>query len=224
MTPLKEIGECLVIDGDDEYFFRPSLIAMSSIGEPGEIVSTFHALHSDAAKPLLRRAYDAYGAIPHWVIDHARRPEFTKPAIYAAMDVLTACCNRDASPLVGVLVPSKTKKRTFLYRPGKMPAADIIIFAHSLMTHGIIGKAQVRRLQRHEGGQTTSEFNAFEYISAARNHFGMSRSEAEQLTMTEFTMLLAAKYPDQKGFTRDEYDKVADDYFERKAKRLGKVA
>lgn len=36
-------------------------------------------------------------------------------------------------------------------------------------------------------------------------------------------MLLAAKYPYQKSFTRDEYDKVADGYFERKAKRLAKV-
>lgn len=197
---------------------------MSSIGEPGEIVSTFHALHSDETTPLLRRAFDAYGAIPNWVIEHAKRPEFTKPALYAAIDVLSACCNRDASPLVGVLVPSRTKKRTFLYRPGKMPTADIIIFAHSLMTHGIIGKAKVRKLQRNESSQTTSEFNAFEYISAARNHFGMSRGEAEQLTLTEFTMLLAAKYPDQKGFTREEYDQVADDYFERKAKRLNKAA
>lgn len=197
---------------------------MSSIGEPGEIVSTFHALHSDEAKPLLRRAYDAYGAIPHWVLEHAKRPELTKPALYAAIDVLSACCNRDASTLVGVLVPSKAKKRTLLYRPGKMLSADIIIFAHSLMTHGIIGKAQVRCLQRNESSQTTSEFNAFEYISAARNHFGMSQGEAEQLTLTEFTMLLAAKYPDQKGFTRDEYDKIAENYFERKAKRLAKAA
>jgi len=61
MTPLKEIGECLVIDGDDEYFFRPSLIAISSIGESGEIDSAFHALHRDETKPLLRRAY----SIPH---------------------------------------------------------------------------------------------------------------------------------------------------------------
>lgn len=204
-------------------FFRPSLIAMSSIGEPGEIVSMFHALHSDETTPLLRRAYDAYGTIPRWVIEHARRPEHTKPAIYAAMDVLSACCNRDASPLVGVLVPSKTNKRTFLYRPGKMPATDIIIFAHSLMTHGIIGKAKLRRLQRHESGQTTSEFNAFEYINAARAYLGMSREEAERLTMTEFQMLLAAKLPEQKGFTKEEYDAMANDYFERKTKRLAKA-
>ncbi len=37
-------------------------------------------------------------------------------------------------------------------------------------------------------------------------------------------MLLAAKYPDQKGFTRDEYDKVSDDYFARKARKLAKAA
>lgn len=42
--------------------------------------------------------------------------------------------------------------------------------------------------------------------------------------MTDFPMLLAAKYPDQKGFTREEYEQVADDYFERKAKRLKKAA
>lgn len=47
----------------------------------------------------------------------------------------------------------------------------------------------------------------------------MNRAEASQLTMTEFQMLLAAKYPDQKGFTREEYDAVADAYLARRAKR-----
>ena len=46
---------------------------------------------------------------------------------------------------------------------------------------------------------------------AARNHFGISREEAENLTMTEFSMMLSSKYPDQKGFTREEYDAVMDD-------------
>ncbi len=56
-----------------------------------------------------------------------------------------------------------------------------------------------------------NEFNAFEYISAARNHFHMPRAEAERLSMTEFQLLLAAKYPLQKGFTREEYDHVVDE-------------
>uniref|UniRef100_UPI00223FBCDC DUF6246 family protein n=1 Tax=Klebsiella pneumoniae TaxID=573 RepID=UPI00223FBCDC len=57
-------------------------------------------------------------------------------------------------------------------------------------------------------------------IGAARTHFGMIREEASQLTMTEFQMLLSAKHPEQKGFTRDEYDAIADDYMAKKAKRL----
>lgn len=56
-----------------------------------------------------------------------------------------------------------------------------------------------------------NEFNAFEYISAARNHFSMPRAETDQLTMTEFQQLLAAKYPEQKGFTREEYDQMMDE-------------
>ncbi|WP_420799914.1 DUF6246 family protein [Pantoea dispersa] len=82
---------------------------MSCIGEPGEIVSTFHALYSDKATPLLYRAYFAYGVTPHQVIEQARRPEYTKLRLYAAMDVLSAYCNRDAPPLVGDLLPCKIK-------------------------------------------------------------------------------------------------------------------
>jgi hypothetical protein len=99
----------------------------------------------------------------------------------------------------------------------------MLIVAQSLITHGIVGKAKVRQLQRHETGERTTEFKAFEYISAARSHFGMNRAEASKLTMTEFQMLLAAKYPDQKGFTRDEYDKVSDDYMAKKARRLARA-
>ena len=103
-----------------------------------------------------------------------------------------------------------------------MPKNDIIILAQHLMQHGVVGKAKVRRLQRHESGETTTEFRAFDYISAACAHFGMNREEAAQLTMTEFQLLLAQKYPEQKGFTREEYDAVADDYLARKARRIAK--
>ena len=100
-----------------------------------------------------------------------------------------------------------------------MPASSMLLVAQSLIAHGVVGKAKVRQLQRHETRERTTEFKAFEYISAARSHFGMNRAEAAQLTMTEFQVLLAAKYPDQKGFTRDEYDAVADDYLKKQAAR-----
>lgn len=237
MVPFKAIGECLIIVGEKEYFFRPSFTSMSRIGTPEEIVEAFYALHNDEATPRLKALTENYQAIP----EHQRRfyaaysgsdivPAFalkwllssacSKAAISAAMIVLTACCDRDATPLTGELVPGRTGRRAFVYRPGVMPVRDMVLIAQSLIQHGIIGKAKVRKLQRHEGSNTSSEFNAFEYISAARTHLGMSREEAEQLTMTEFQMLLAAKFPEQKGFTKEEYDAVADDYLARKAQRL----
>ncbi|QGU87085.1 DUF6246 family protein [Erwinia sorbitola] len=222
MTPYKEIGECLITAGENEYFFRPSFSAMSRIGEPQEIVQAFYDLHNDEVTPLLQRGLDAYGTIPAWLLAHVNRREIGKPAIIAAMSVLTACCERDLSRLIGEIIPGKSGKWTFVWRKGAMPAVEMVLIAQSLITHGIIGKAKVRQLQRHESNQATTEFNAFEYISAARNHFGISRDEAEQLSMTEFSLLLAAKYPDKKGFTRDEYEAVADDYLAKKARRLAK--
>lgn len=223
MTPVKEIGECLITVGDEDYFFRPSFINMTRIGDPQEIVQAFYHLHNDAVTPLLQKALMAYGVVPDWLVKYISRPQCAKETIYAAMNVMQACCDRDASALTGELVPGKSGKWGIVYRKGKVPMQNIVLIAQSLITHGIIGKAKVRQLQRHETGKATTEFNAFEYINAARSHFNISREEAQNLTMTEFQMMLAAKYPDQKGFTREEYDQVADDYLAKKARRLAKA-
>lgn len=222
MTPLKEIGECLITAGDDEYFFRPSFINMTRIGEPREIVQAFFDLHHDEVSGVLQSALDAYGFIPAWLIQHIKSTSYGRKALMAAMTVLAACCDRDVTSLTGEIRPAKASGKAFKMRRGAMDEFDMLAIAQSLITHGIIGKARVRRLQRHESNESTTEFNAFEYISAARNHFSMSREEAEKLTMTEFTQLLAAKYPDQKGFTKEEYEAVTDDYLARKARRLAK--
>ena len=224
MTPVKEIGECLITVGDDDYLFRPSFLNMTRIGDPQEIVQAFYYLHNDEVTPLLQKALMAYGVVPEWLLRYMGRPQFAKQTVYAAMNVMQACCDRDVSALTGELVPGKSGKWGMVYRKGAIPMQNIVLIAQSLITHGIIGKAKVRQLQRHETGQATTEFRAFDYINAARNHFGMSRQEAEQLSMTEFQMMLAAKYPDQKGFTRKEYDQVADEYMAKKAKRLKKAA
>ncbi|ELV1577774.1 hypothetical protein QN007_003407 [Escherichia coli] len=223
MTPLKEIGECLIACGDEEYFFRPSFINMTRIGEPKEIVQAFYDLHHDEVSDLLQSALEAYGLIPGWLIQHIKSTSYGRKAFLAAMTVLAACCDDDLTQLIGEIRPAKASGKAFKIRRGSMDEFDMLVIAQSLITHGIIGKAKVRKLQRHEGGEATTDFNAFEYISAARNHFGMSRGEAEQLSMTEFTLLIAAKYPDQKGFTKDEYDAVADDYLAKQAARRAKA-
>ncbi|CAI0728418.1 Uncharacterised protein [Serratia proteamaculans] len=224
MTVLTEIGEMLISDAQHDYFFRPSFANMTRIGSPAAIVERFAELHTSDAPRLLEGAIKAYGEVPGWLLAHINAPSFSSDAIYAGMIVMQACCKEDISSLVGELRPSKRGKRAFVFRRGSTPPSDIIVLAQSLITHGIIGKAKVRRLQRHETNAYVAEFSAFEYISAARNHFSMPRAEAEQLTMTEFQLMINNKYPEQKGFTAEEYDAVADDYMKKKARRLAKAS
>ncbi len=227
MTPIKEFGECLITSWDKEYFFRPSLLSMTRIGEPAEIVQTFYDLCNDEATPLIQQAAqvyirDEYSRLPDCVLRYIQSGLLSRKAVMAAHAVLTACCDDDIGELVGWMKPGKSRKRGFMWRPGTMPAPEMIIVAQNLMMHGIIGKAKVRKLQRHETSDTTNEFRASEYIVAARNHFGISKEEAWQLTMTEFQLMLIAKYPEQKGYTREEYDHAADDYFSRRKRRQAK--
>lgn len=213
MTPLKEYGECVIGAGDREYFFRPSFAAMSRIGEPQDIVMAFYDLHNDELTPLLQRAtqafiHDGYGQLPACVLEYLKSGMVGRSAIMAAHTVLTACCEDDISELIGWLVPGRSGRRGFVWRKGAMSPLEMVLVAQSLIMHGVMGKAKIRKLQRHESNETTAEFRAADYIMAARNHFGISREEAENLTMTEFSLLLNAKYPNQKGFTREEFDSV----------------
>ncbi|HGV9240173.1 DUF6246 family protein [Klebsiella aerogenes] len=224
MTPVKEFGECLITSGDKEYFFRPSLLAMTRIGEPAEIVQTFYDLCNDEATPLIKLAAqvyirDEYSRLPDCVLRYIQSGLLSRKAVMAAHAVLTACCDDDIGELVGWMKLGKFRKRGFMWRPGAMPAPEMIIVAQNLMLHGIIGKAKVRKLQRHETSDTTPEFRASEYIVAARNQFGISKEEAWQLTMTEFQLMIIAKYPEQKGYTREEYNSAADDFFARRKRR-----
>lgn len=55
--PLKEIGEMLIDAEGKEYFFRPSFINMTRIGDPSEIVSAFYDLHHDEVAALIQSAH-----------------------------------------------------------------------------------------------------------------------------------------------------------------------
>lgn len=162
-------------------------------------------------------AQDAYGRIPEWLIRTLRKPVYGRKILSAAMHVMQACCDDDITPLVGEWRPGK---RGIVYRAGGMSVGEIILIAHTLIEHGVMGKAKVRKPQRSETNSYVNEFRAVEYINAARIHFGISRDEAERLTMTEFALLLSQRYPDQKGFTAEEYDKIRDDYFARRKERI----
>ncbi|CAH3867610.1 Uncharacterised protein [Klebsiella pneumoniae] len=221
MAVLKDIGELGISDsreGGRDYVLRPSFEAMSRLGEPEEIVRLYAEINGSDVQRAFYDCDEAFGGVPDWMLPVINN--LSDKILSASMLVLQACCEEDLTRAIGEWCEREGK---IVYLPGIMPKEDIVTLAKELMLHGIIGNAKVRRLQRHEAKETTTEFNAAEYIAAAQTHFNIGLREASQLSMTAFQLLLAAKYPDQKGFTRDEYDAIANEYLARQATRRGKA-
>ena len=123
-------------------------------------------------------------------------PHAARDAAY----VLAVLCEQDdPTPLVGWSDESGE-------RPGLMPPDEQIIIASHLMQHGIVGKAKPDR----GDCKYSDSFNAAEYIAAACVHLGITKSDAEQLSMTEFQIMFEMKFPDANKSrdvpTREEYD------------------
>ena len=227
-TPLTEIGEMRISLSDRSFFFKPSFRAMNSIGTPKEIVEVYARLNGiDYVAPLQHVEYLPFGAQMQ-VMKTISKPVYGRHVLSAAYIVMQSCCEDDISVLIGGWKPTPRGVR---YVPGIMPVSDIIIIARNLMQHGIIGKSPLKVPERLEeqGKKTTNEFHASQYIISARTHFDMSRDEAENLSMTEFQIMIKNKYPEPKGLTKEEraaeYDQAKADrermkaLAERKAKK-----
>lgn len=229
-TPLTEIGEMRISLSDRSFFFKPSFRAMNEIGTPKEIVEVYAKLNGiDYVSPLQHVEYLPFGAQMQ-VMKTISKPVYGRHVLSAAYIVMQSCCEDDVSVLIGGWKPTPRGVR---YVPGIMPVSDIIIIARNLMQHGIIGKSPLKVPERLEeqGKKTTNEFHASQYIISARTHFDMTRNEAENLSMTEFQMMIKNKYPEPKGLTEEEraaeYDQAKADrermkaLAERKAKKRG---
>lgn len=227
-TPLTEIGEMRISLSDRSFFFKPSFRAMNEIGTPKEIVEVYARLNGiDYVAPLQHVEYLPFGAQVQ-VMKTISKPVYGRHVLSAAYIVMQSCCEDDVSVLIGGWKPTPRGVR---YVTGIMPVSDIIIIARNLMQHGIIGKSPLKVPERLEeqGKKTTNEFHASQYIISARTHFDMTRDEAENLSMTEFQMMVKNKYPEPKGLTKEEraaeYDQAKADrermkaLAERKAKK-----
>ena len=214
-TPLTEIGEMRISLSDKSFFFKPSFRAMNEIGTPKEIVEVYARLNGiDYVAPLQHVEYLPFGAQMQ-VMKTISKPVYGRHVLSAAYIVMQSCCEDDISVLIGGWKPTPRGVR---YVPGIMPVSDIIIIARDLMQHGIIGKSPLKVPERLEeqGKKTTNEFHVSQYIISARTHFDMTRDEAENLSMTEFQMMIKNKYPEPKGLTKEER---AAEYEQAKADR-----
>lgn len=219
-TPLTEIGELRISLADKSFFFKPSFAAMNEIGTPKEIVEIYATLNgADYLQVMQHIEWLPFGAQMQ-VMKTVGKPAYGRHVLNAAYIVMQSCCQDDISVLIGGWKPTARGVR---YVPGLMPVNDIIIIARNLMDHGIIGKSPLKIPEKMEDGskKTTNEFHASQYIISARTHFGMNREDAEDLSMTEFQQMIKNKYPEPKGFTREqreaEYENAVSDRERMKA-------
>lgn len=205
-TPLTEIGELRISLADKSFFLKPSFRAMNEIGTPKEIVEMYATLNGADYLQTMQHIEGLPPGAQIQIMKTVSKPVYGRHVLSAAYIVMQACCEEDVSMLIGGWKPTARGVR---YVPGVMPVNDIIIIARNLLDHGIIGKSPLKVPQRSESQKkTTNEFNASQYIISARTHFGMTREEAEDLSMTEFQQMIKNKYPEPPGLTREQYDIV----------------
>ncbi len=159
------------------------------------------ATAGDGSEYTFRPSFGRIAALgaPHEIVETFARLHGPHAAAEAAYVLACLCDQEDPTPLIGWRDEGG-------WHPGAMPADEQVIIARHLLQHGMVGKASPEK----GDGEYRAEFNAAEYISAARVHLGLSSEDAEALSMTEFQTMFEMKFPDSAKKkrnvpTREEY-------------------
>lgn len=172
MTANHAIGEVGISYQDADVTFRPSLLNISRIGSPAEIIEAFAELHE---RPHAR-----------W---QARRQFRT------ALHVLFCCASRIDEALLDIL---GCYSERLYYQPGAMPLDDIVTLAQHLIRHGVAGVSP-KGDEPLIKGEPMREFDAAKFAAMAIAHLGMSEADAWSQTMTGLLAALHSKFPPDKS-------------------------
>ncbi|MDF3863460.1 DUF6246 family protein [Pseudomonas denitrificans (nom. rej.)] len=188
--------------GDDLFVLRPSLYAMSQIGQPAEIVDVFVRVMADAGGE--KGIADQFGD---------------------ALAVLHACADRDMSAVFGYF------DETLKYVPGAADVAHIIPLARCLLRHGVTGAIPPLPRRADEEPEYLREFVARDHVALAIAHLGLSEREAWAMTMTGLVSSMRAKFPQiesnapgARAPTKEEHEATMDWFDKIEAKRKARVA
>lgn len=179
---------------------RPSLYAMTQLGDPARIVEVFADLHrqpqlvesmpfdTDGAKEAAARVNLSI-LRRHW-----------RDMLFLSWEVMTACSDDDLTAFIG-----EPGSRYGSYRLGPVKPEVMLALAQSLMQHGVIGPMPKEMADpdtvkeaKQRAGNYTPEFDAMSFVSKAIAHLGMSEAEAWNLTLTGFAAHWEAKYGEPK--------------------------
>lgn len=156
------------------------------------------ALMPDGQEFTFRPTFGRIAALgrPQQIVEIFRGLLGARALLDARYVLATLCDQEDVTPLIGWLDLEKG------WQLGAMPASEQICLAAHLLRHGIVGTASDDG-RGSSSVKPAAEFQVGEYVAAARVHLGMSSSDAEELSMSEFQALFEMKFPDPKKKKRD---------------------
>lgn len=109
----------------------------------------------------------------------------------SAFSILQSCCDKDfPRELFGDLSMTDDGINKLDVSPEQVN--DLIVLANHCVLHGIVGKVDFKGGE----GEPLTEFDAYEYIDLAVEHFNLSYDEAARMTMTQFVRRMRTKYPE----------------------------
>lgn len=163
---LTETGEIGVHVGDTVHVLRPSLYAMTQIGEPAKIVEVYATVMFDGLEG--RAADDQFAD---------------------ALMVICACSEDDLSDVFGHY------DEHLAFYPGAADPEHVLPLARCLLGHGVTGVQKPLPRRADDEPEFVREFIARDHVALAVAHLGVSEREAWQMTMTSLVGALRAKFP-----------------------------
>lgn len=182
---LTEYGHTKVRWQGKEYTLSPSLINISKLGTPTEIIEDF-------------KQFIEASVIWKFII---------------ATRLIDACSDVEIpDSLIGTVKYSENKNKFLYVQPshGLPMMNDVIVLAEHLFIHGICGKVKDSK----KSGEPLTEFDSYKIMELARVHLDLSAEEASKMTMTEFFRMMQVKFPPEKDDKPDpELDSQLLDWF-----------
>lgn len=197
---LVHIGEVGIHHAGGSLVLRPSLLAMSRLGTPAEIVQTVAVVFGQGLNGTRLSI---------------------KQQLRAALDVWYACApeETDLDPLTGYFSPRGG------WRMGAADPSDVVNVAQALLRHGVLADPEPR--SENEDAPKDDEysplFDCRKNAAFAMGHLGLTEQEAWRMTMTGIRLAVEAKYPKQetpeqqsakRAPTLSEYDATME-WFEK---------
>lgn len=168
---LTSYGHAKIEWNGDTYCLSPTFVNMAKIGSPTEIIEDF-------------KSFITTSSFAH--------------KFNIALNVINSCSDKPLpEELTGRMQFSEWQQKSLYVKPkhGLPMAKDIITLAEHCFIHGICGKSD----KKTTSGEPLKEFDAYAFMELARVHLGLSSIEASNMTMTEFSRMMDAKFPPEQS-------------------------